>query len=151
MQILRCVGAIVIQFRFFNRIKNIAILWKKAFWVCYTHNTSNYFKFLIGVNFDGGLHRDVSRCETESENWIFLKYGKIEKHPMQSLYVIVNTKNNVRSLRTSKSLGLTVFRRHYSQWEHYNHGGHWGHYSHKGHWGHNSHWRCCSYWGSWAH
>ena len=24
--------------------------------------------------------------ETERENWIFLKYGRIGKHPMQSLY-----------------------------------------------------------------
>ena len=24
--------------------------------------------------------------ETKSENWIFLKYGRIGKHPMQSLY-----------------------------------------------------------------
>ena len=24
--------------------------------------------------------------ETESENWNFLKYGRIGKHPMQSLY-----------------------------------------------------------------
>ena len=24
--------------------------------------------------------------ETESENWDFLKYGRIGKHPMQSLY-----------------------------------------------------------------
>ena len=26
--------------------------------------------------------------ETESENWIFLKYARIGKHPMQSLYTV---------------------------------------------------------------
>ena len=30
---------------------------------------------------------DVNYIETESENWNFLKYGRIGKHPMQSLYV----------------------------------------------------------------
>ena len=35
---------------------------KIFFCMYYTHNTSNYFKFVIGVNFDGGLHLDVSRC-----------------------------------------------------------------------------------------
>ena len=59
MQNLKCVGAIVIEFHFFNWIpkkkKNIAILY-------HTHITSSYIEFLIGVNFHGDLHLDVSRC-----------------------------------------------------------------------------------------
>ena len=37
------------------------------FYEYYTHTTSNYIKFLIGVNFYGDLHLDVIRC------WIKLK------------------------------------------------------------------------------
>ena len=53
----------VIEFRFFNRIhkkkKNIAILYIYEY---HTHITSSYINFLIGVNFRGDLHLDVSRC-----------------------------------------------------------------------------------------
>ena len=37
-------------------------------------------------NFHGDLHLDVvNEMETESENLNFLKYGRIGKHPVQSL------------------------------------------------------------------
>ena len=49
-------------------------------------------QILIGVNFHGDLHLDVRCCITESENWNFLKYGRIGKHPVQSLYIQVNEK-----------------------------------------------------------
>ena len=65
MQNLKCVGAIVIEFHFFNWIpkkkKNIAIL-LKCIYEYHTHITSSYIEFLIGVNFHGDLHLDVSRC-----------------------------------------------------------------------------------------
>ena len=35
---------------------------KNLFYEYYTHTTSNYIKFLIGVNFYGDVHLDVSRC-----------------------------------------------------------------------------------------
>ena len=59
-----------------------------------THNTSNYIKFLIGVNFHGDLHLDVSiSCKTESENWNFLKYGRIGKrnpYIQGTLYLVIH-------------------------------------------------------------
>ena len=64
MQNLKCVGATVIEFRFFNQIKkkkkekNMDNLGKL---LLLTHRTSNHIKFLIGVNFDGDLYLDVSR------------------------------------------------------------------------------------------
>ena len=36
-------------------------IWKNLFYEYYTHTTSNYIKFLIGVNFYGDLHLDISR------------------------------------------------------------------------------------------
>ena len=59
-------SATVIEFRFFNRIKKKKKKKMKNLenlcYEYYTHTTSNYIKFLIGVNFYGDLHLDVSRC-----------------------------------------------------------------------------------------
>ena len=63
-------GATVIEFRFFNRIKKKKKKKKKKkmknlenlCYEYYTHTTSNYIKFLIGVNFYGDVHLGVSRC-----------------------------------------------------------------------------------------
>ena len=61
--------AIVIEFRFFNRIlkkkkkkkeNNMKNLGKLLLGIL--HTTSNFIKFFIGVNFNGDLHLDVSRC-----------------------------------------------------------------------------------------
>ena len=54
----------VIEFRFFNQIKKKKKKMKNLVYEYYTHATctSDYIKFLIGVNFCGDLHLDVSRC-----------------------------------------------------------------------------------------
>ena len=44
----------------------------------YAYTTFKYNKIWIGVNFYGDFHFDV---ENESENWNFLKYGRIKKYP----------------------------------------------------------------------
>ena len=62
MQNLKHVGATVIELRFFNRIKKKKKNMDNYFYEYLTHITSNYIKFLIGVNFHGDLHFDVSRC-----------------------------------------------------------------------------------------
>ena len=59
-----CVGATVIEFRFFNHItkkkkeKNIAILYIYEY---LTHSASNYMEIFVGVKFYGDLHLDVIR------------------------------------------------------------------------------------------
>ena len=64
LQNLKCVGATVIEFRFFNRItkkkkKNTQNL---CFYEYLTYTASNYIKIFVGVNFYGDLHLDVIRC-----------------------------------------------------------------------------------------
>ena len=56
----------------------------------YTQTTSDCIKILIGVTFNDDLDLDV---KIESENWNFLKYGRIGKHPMQSLYTRMYTRH----------------------------------------------------------
>ena len=58
---MRFVGATVIKCRFFNQEENLG----KFCFMNITHiiiTTSNCIKFLIGVNYYGDLHLDVSRC-----------------------------------------------------------------------------------------
>ena len=72
---LNHVSTVVIEFQFFNRIQreDIAIWWIMYLWIIHA-----------GINFHGGLHLDINECW--NEKWNFLNYGRIGKHPMQSLY-----------------------------------------------------------------
>ena len=84
MQNLKYMGATVIEFRFFNWIKKKKKKnMKNSFHEYYTHTTSNYIKFLILMVIFTLM---LVHVETESENLNFLEYGRIGKHPMQSLY-----------------------------------------------------------------
>ena len=70
LQNVKCVGATVIEFRFFNWItkkkkkktkkkkkkKNIVIMYIYEY---LTHTASNYIEIFVGVNFCGDLHLDV--------------------------------------------------------------------------------------------
>ena len=53
--------------------------------------------------------------ETESENWNFLKYGRIGKHPMQSLY----TRYYIPSVIATCIYSYTVIAKngHSGQWK----------------------------------
>ena len=66
MQNVKCVGAAVIEFRFFNRIPMKKKKKKKKnntrFCENYIYMSHILLKVLVGVNFRGDLHLDVSRC-----------------------------------------------------------------------------------------
>ena len=73
-------GATVIEFRFFNQIakkkkKNIAIL---CFYEYRTYTSSNYIKFLIGVNLHGNLHLDVIRIKLKLKVKIGFSLSMVE-------------------------------------------------------------------------
>ena len=68
LQNLRFVSAMIIEFRFFNRIKKKKKNMK--FYEYYTHTTSNYIKTFMVIF--------TLMIVDESENWNFLKYGTLE-------------------------------------------------------------------------
>ena len=67
LQNLKCVGATVIEFCFFNQItkkkkekkeKNM----QNNFYEYLTHTASNYIEIFVGINFYGDLHLHVIKC-----------------------------------------------------------------------------------------
>ena len=62
---LKCVGATVIEFRFFNQITKKKNQEEEEhcdfdIYEYLTHTASNYIQIFVGVNFYGDLHFDVN-------------------------------------------------------------------------------------------